>query len=231
MHRQKLSSRRLAVLVALLVASGGSLALAALRDAAAGNHDLGFLAWNLLLAWIPFLSALALVDASRRGVRTAWLVVIGATWLVFLPNAPYIATDLVHLGELSGAPLWLDAIAIGGAAATGLTLGFLSLYLVQTVVAQRCGAARAWAFAGAVLALASVGVYLGRVLRFNSWDVLADPRALGDAITDPLADPLAHARGYAVVLSLTIGLAVTYGILHALGWLRATVDDRGPGAR
>ena len=99
-----------ATLALLSVAAVGLLVLRADR---VGEAAFFFLPWNLFLAWIPFVLALALaVVHVRRGPRPL-LWSLGAGWLLFLPNAPYILTDFIHLGRLRGAPLWFDAALIG----------------------------------------------------------------------------------------------------------------------
>ena len=104
---------------------------------------------------------------------------LGALWLLFFPNAPYIATDFVHLQHDPLAPFWYDAVTIAAFAWMGVLLGFASLYLMQTVVRQ-------WRGVGGRLdrspssrsALGSLGIYLGRFLRLNSWDALEHPSVL-----------------------------------------------------
>lgn len=219
------SNRRRATLAALALASAACVGLVAARALHAGFADYGFLVWNLFLAWIPFGLALIVYDGARRGRSSRWLAVVGLAWLLFLPNAPYIVTDFVHLGRHAGAPIWFDATMVAAFAGTGLLLGFLSLSLVQAVVARRLGRGAAWAFVVAVFGLTSVGIYLGRVLRFNSWDALVAPHALLDALWAPLADPYAHRKVLAVLVATTLALAVTYAVLHALGWLRPVEDE------
>ena len=120
-----------------------------------------------------------------------WL--LGAGWLLFLPNAPYILTDFVHLGRFGGVPLWFDAALIGTFAGTGLVLGLASLLIVHRVVEARAGRVVGWLVAVGSLLLSAAGVYLGRFPRFNSWDVLTDPDSLVSVVlhraTDPLGNP------------------------------------------
>ena len=92
------SNRRIATLFALLGSSGLCAALLFVRMQRTGSNDYDFLAWNLFLAWVPFVLALIVYDARRRGVAGAGQLVLGGLWLLFLPNAPYIVTDLIHLG-------------------------------------------------------------------------------------------------------------------------------------
>jgi uncharacterized membrane protein len=127
-----------------------------------------FLVWNLFLAWIPLLLALVVYDRYRRGVALARLAPLAALWLLFLPNAPYIVTDFVHLGRVSRAPLWFNGVEMSAFAWTGMLLGFVSLYLVHAVARHRFGAIVGWCGVLAALALVSAGVYLGRVKRLTA---------------------------------------------------------------
>jgi len=115
-------------------------------------------------------------------------------------------------GDFKPSPL----LAIDSDEAIGALLGFLSLYLVQSVVRSLAGARVAWVTAVAVLGLASFGVYLGRVLRWNSWDVLAHPRLLSD-LDVILVDP--RAIGMTVLLSsfLTLSYLVLYAFMRLEG--------------
>ncbi len=211
--RSGASRRRRLLLHALLIASLALTVGVACRVVVTQSADLTNLVWNLFLAWIPFVLALALYDGARRGSTGTPLVALGGTWLLFLPNAPYILTDFKHLSPSPVVPLWVDVVVFAAPAWTGMLLGFLSLYLVQSVLRQHVGPRVTWAAAVAVLGLASFGIYLGRVLRWNSWDVIANPRILSD-LGSVVGDP--RAIGMTVLLSgfLTLSYLVVYAVLR-----------------
>ncbi|WP_346007795.1 DUF1361 domain-containing protein [Janibacter terrae] len=211
-------ARWLAGLTALLLA--GTVLAAGLQDVRAertGAPVFAFLHWNLFLAWVPYVLALALLVLHR--VRSpGWLLVgLGVVWLLFLPNAPYILTDFIHVGAIPGAPLWFDVLLIGAFAGTGLLLGLASLLLVHHVVAARVGHLAGWVLAIGSLALSSLGIYLGRFPRFNSWDVLTNPRGLVDVIAYRLADPLGNPFLLQFAALMTAGLVVSYLLTWAVG--------------
>lgn len=207
------ASRRRSLLVAALLAASALLALGvAVRVVLVHSFDGTNLVWNLFLAWIPFVVALVLYDGARRGTSGGTLVALGAAWLLFLPNAPYIVTDVKWLGEYAGGRLAYDAALIGTAATIGLVLGFVSLYLVQVVVAGRFGHVAGWALAWTALALSGVGVYLGRFERWNSWEVVTEPTTIVGQLARAALDPLAHTRP----LALSIAFAVTWCVGYAL---------------
>ena len=175
-----------------LLASAVAAGLVAARVAYSDRASFAFLPWNLALAWVPYAATLAGDAATRRGAR--WLVPpLGALWLLFLPNAPYLLTDFVHLKARAPVPVWFDIALLAVFAATGWLLGLLSLEAWRERWAARLGRAGAWACVAGVSVLCGYGVYVGRVLRWNSWDVWSAPgRVLGEAlghVRAPLAQP------------------------------------------
>jgi len=132
-----------------------------------GDGFYRFLVWNLFLAWVPLALAAAAYALLRRGVDGLVAALLVA-WLLFFPNAPYLLTDFIHLEE-GPAPLWYDALMLSAFAWTGLLVGFASLYLVQIILRRAFGAAAAWLGVFGALGLASIGVYIGRFVRLNSW--------------------------------------------------------------
>ena len=214
--RTSFSDRRLAVFAALVGLSGLVAGLVAFRVAYSHSfEDVPYL-WNLFLAWIPFGLALLIYDRHRRGARLVQLAALGLLWLLFFPNAPYIVTDFRYLTDMTGKAFWFEGLLIGTAAVTGLLLGFMSLYLIQAIVRRVAGTRYAWLFVLVALALSSVGVYLGRVLRWNSWDVFVRPGALLGELAGVLVDPLAHPRPIAITILFTSFLLASYAIFYSL---------------
>ena len=175
------------VFIVLAVLSLAAVGLLAIRLDRVGRPAFTFLVWNLFLAWVPFVLSLGVAALHRyRGPRPL-LWGLGAGWLLFLPNAPYILTDFMHLGRVGGAPLWFDAALIGTFAVTGLILGLVSLLVVNHVAEARAGRVVGWAVAVSSLLLSAVGIYLGRFVRFNSWDIVTDPHGLVAVVLQRLA--------------------------------------------
>jgi len=114
-------------------------------------------------------------------------------WLVFFPNAPYILTDFQHLNTVAdGIPVWYDVILIIWFAWTGLLLGIISLYLIQEIIIRMLGKTASWVFVIAVSVVSSFGVYVGRFMRWNSWDAWHRPIPLMLDIWDQVRHPLAN---------------------------------------
>ena len=213
-------NERQLVLVGFGLASAICVALELVREVQFGTQGFRFLLWNLFLAWIPLLLALGIYDRYRHGARTLVLAPAVALWLLFLPNAPYIVTDFIHLAPTPPAPLWLDGAILSAFAWTGILLGFVSLYLVHAVVRHRFGPRSGWTMVLGALALTSAGVYAGRFLRWNSWDLLVRPGQRLAQVAPHLSDVTSVAHAGAVTLLLTGGLAATYLAFYALVGLR-----------
>jgi uncharacterized membrane protein len=217
---KEVSRRRLRVYVALAASSLFAISLVFARYAYSHEPRFAWVIWNLFLAWIPFVLAIAIYDRYRAGARLLGLSPLLALWLLFLPNAPYIVTDFKHVYADPPVPMWFDIVIAASAAWTGMLLGFFSLYLVQAVVRRAFGAAVAWAAALVALGLSSFGIYLGRVLRWNSWDVLVDPTMLAR-----LVDVVGDRRAVAMTVLLTGFLTLSYVVVYTLVRLDALEVD------
>lgn len=208
-------------MLALTFASGVSVALVFGRILQTGNVRYGFLVWNLSLAWLPLIFALLACDQYRQTTSRNWhFLGLAGAWLLFFPNAPYIFTDLIHLTSRFYPHFWVDLVLILLCALTGLVLGFVSLYLMQTIVARVFGRFAGWCFIAAVATLAGFGICLGRFLRFNSWDVVFKPVELYHGIGNLVADPLANPGAYAFPALFATFLFITYVMLYALTHLQ-----------
>ena len=199
------------------LASMVACALVTFRFIYSGHTTYVSLVWNLFLAWIPWFLALFAENSCRKAGRVTFLVALcGLAWLLFFPNAPYIVTDFLHLQALPPIPMWFDLFLLFSFAWAGLFLGFSSLYTMQRLVTEKLGRILGWLFTLVVLALSSFGIYLGRFLRWNSWDVLLDPRGLAGDVLSRLAHPTAYPRTYAVSFLATVVFAAVYLTLYAL---------------
>jgi uncharacterized membrane protein len=207
---------------ALIAASVWCLLLLAAWRHTFGGDGYRYLAWNLMLAWIPFVLALLLLAAYKRRHATGELVALGAAWLVFLPNAPYVLTDFIHLGTTHRLA---ESLVLASFAFTSLVLGFASLLLVQLVVARAAGALAGWTLAFSAIFLSSIGMYLGRVHRLNSWDVLQRPRLLAEIARARLDDPFGNRYLIFFVVVACGSLLVAYLGLYAISALAASVQS------
>jgi uncharacterized membrane protein len=180
------------------------------------------LLWNLFLAWLPLLFALWACGEYQRPPqrRRMWFFwTMGFVWLLFYPNAPYICTDLIHLTARIQHDYWVDLVIVLMCALTGLVLGFVSLFLMQSAMADICGRPASWVFVALVAYLSGFGIYLGRFLRFNSWDVISKPFELYQGIGSWMTSPETP-TGMLIPLLFAAFVLVTYIMLYALTLLR-----------
>ncbi len=169
-----------------------------------------FLNWNLFLAFIPWLLT-SLVFLFPKLARLKFAMVILMTiWLLFFPNAPYIFTDLFHLRLNSSMPIWFDLVLILCFAWTGLLFGFLSLWDIENTLRKWLKGGYVRIISVCLLFMGSFGIYVGRYLRWNSWNLLQEPLAVLYDIGDRLINPFDHPRTWGVTLLLGIFLNIVY---------------------
>jgi len=179
-----------------------------------------YLVWNLFLAWLPLL--LAILAADRFARRDTWrdrpLALLAAAWLLFFPNAPYIFTDLVHVATIWQHAFWTDMLLVLLCAFTGFLAGFLSLQLMHRLVAVVWGRWAGWAFVAVVSGLSGFGVYLGRFVRLNSWNVLTHPVRVLEGTTLAAGNVLTqwqHTKFFILFsLFLLLGYVMLFAISH-----------------
>ena len=187
----------------------GSLLIGRIYLSGSGGYI--FLIWNLFLAWLPYLSSLWALSLHKRYPRQ-WAVLLlpGLLWLAFFPNAPYLITDFWHLASRPPIPVWYDIGLLSAFAWAGLFLAVFSLRIMQTLVRDFTGPAASWLFVAGVAGLSGLGVYLGRFLRWNSWDLLINPQAVLADVLTRLIDPLSHLQTFGVTFFFAAFLLVCY---------------------
>jgi uncharacterized membrane protein len=189
---------RLTIFFLLAGATIFSVAIWRVRTEFSGTVHYGFLIWNLFLAWIPFIIA---YFTYTLPLHRKWIYVVipiaAFFWLIFFPNAPYILTDFQHLAYSSrDLPVWYDVMMLIWFAFTGLLLGMVSLFLMQQIIRREFGRWVGWTFVALVASLTSAGVYMGRFLRWNSWDILRNPGGLAAYTFERAQNPSLQAIGF-----------------------------------
>lgn len=195
----------------LLLSSALAIGLWAFRSEWWAPRSFRFLVWNLFLAWLPYLWSLWTLSIHRRQPHRWWLLLLpGALWLLFFPNAPYLVTDLIHLRTYPPVPLWYDIGMLISFAWAGCFLAVVSLYLMHQIARAYVGRALSWLMVMGMLALCGLGIYMGRFLRWNSWDVFLYPTDVIGDITQRLAHPFSNLQTYGVTLMFAAFLFVCY---------------------
>lgn len=181
-----------------------------------------FLIWNLFLAWIPYLISLFLPMTRKWKFQKISAFVLLFSWLLFFPNAPYIITDLLHLKARFPVPLWYDVLMIFSFAWTGLLLGYCSLLEVQIFLKKLFSTTFTWFITGFAIFLCSLGIYIGRFQRWNSWDLFSNPSALFRDIGHTLLTPMQHLETLGISIVLFGFLSISYLTLNHLSTIKPT---------
>lgn len=214
--KQLYTSKRFPIIIVSLLMSLYAFALIAYRIEVSNKATFIFLLWNLFLAYIPYgISTLLFLWEEKIKSHVILLIIIGL-WLIFYPNAPYILTDLFHFKVRKDIPVWYDLVLILTFAFNGLMLGLLSLLDIHRIIAKRYSAIMGWLFVGFSSFLCGFGIYLGRYLRWNSWDIVSQPTGLLKDLLDRMIDPTAHTKTYGVTILFCIFIILAYLFVYFL---------------
>ncbi|HEU4718622.1 MAG TPA: DUF1361 domain-containing protein [Bacteroidia bacterium] len=182
-----------------------------------GRRMFLFLDWNLFLAGLPWIVSTLLVlhpGKKNKGIFS-WLAII--TWLLFFPNAPYMITDLFHLRTATDSPKWFDLMLVFSFAWTGIIAGFLSLRDIEQLLHSRLRGKFVRAVIGIMLFASGFGIYLGRYLRQNSWDMLSGSQNIFHEIAQRFLHPQVHPRTWGMTLLFGIFLNLAYWSVGLFG--------------
>ena len=202
-------SGRLNTTILLFILCLFSFGLSLFRILYTHTFEFLFLSWNLFLAFIPwFISSVIILKKLQN--KKFLLVIMILSWVIFFPNSPYILTDLFHLGMSSKAPLWYDLILILSFAWAGLLFGFVSLMDIEKVLESYVGKGKTTFISIGFLFLSGFGIYIGRYLRWNSWDIILSPFALSSDILSKISHPIYYSRAWGLTLFIGLLLNLIY---------------------
>lgn len=200
-----------------MLSSAVSLFLLMARMIATHEPTYWFMSWNLILAWVPLGLAWWLLARLRS---TAWFspanIVLVFLWLGFLPNAFYIASDIIHLPEGGGVSYLFDVVMMLSFTFNGFVLGFLSVYGIHNRLKQKLGGRWTAVLIGLVFLACSFAIYLGRYLRWNSWDVFVHPVGVIFDVSDPFINPSSHPQVFTTMAMFFILLSSIYAVSYQL---------------
>lgn len=180
------------------------------------NNDFvySYLVWNLFLAWLPLLFAIRLVHVLSYKRWSSWEAMGWSfLWLIFLPNSFYMISDFIHIQELTRVDVLFDTIMFTSFIYTGVTLGFSSLYLIHLQLKRRFSGRAATGWIAFTLFVCSAAVYVGRDLRWNSWDIMTNPGGLLFDLSDRMLHPASYPQMLLVISTFWILLMSMYGLL------------------
>ncbi len=170
-----------------------------------------FLVWNLFLACIPYVITILLAHFDSKGLLF-WFGFF--VWLVFLPNAPYILTDIQHIRLSTLQSVWFDVLLILSFAFNGMVIGFASLQIMQKLLRERLSKQTTNMITYIILLLCGFGIYLGRVLRWNSWDIIQNPTGILSDILKRILFPIQHINTWTFTVGFGGFLIITYRLIQ-----------------
>ncbi|MBC7949048.1 MAG: DUF1361 domain-containing protein [Chitinophagaceae bacterium] len=193
-----------------------SVALLFARIVATGQATYVFLVWNLFLAFIPFAISRTIIGTPPVNYKRWKIVATLGVWLLFIPNSFYIITDLFHLEYFSGPPKWFDLLLLLSFAWNGLVLGILSLSQVESFIEKARGKGFSLTIVVFVMWLNAFGIYVGRYLRYNSWDVIVQPVSLFQEMMEILLHPLQNRMEWGMITCYAVFMSLLYVTIRSL---------------
>jgi len=187
-----------------------SVALVVAGSIFSGTIILTFLIWNLFLAFIPYLASGWMQRNTDWNNSRLKFCVAFSVWLLFIPNSFYIVTDLFHLGTFSMIPAWYELAVIFSFAWNGLMLGVVSVRQVEKLINRSSSQRSRLLFIYPIMFLNALGVYIGRYLRLNSWDILTDPFQLFKDISNLAMHPLQYKYAWAMIVCFSFILTLIF---------------------
>lgn len=201
--------------LALLLASFASIFLFLLGAYRNRSWEFAYLVWNLFLAWLPLVFAGWLITVLRRKVWSSWEPLAASfLWIVFLPNSFYMVSDFIHLRDVQRVDVLYDSVMFTSFIFVGVALGITSTYLIHQQFRRRFSTLVSTALLALIFLLCSFAIYLGRDLRWNSWDILTNPGGLLFDVSDRLMHPSAYPQMLLTVFIFFVFVSTMYGLIY-----------------
>lgn len=189
-------------LVILALFTAFCLVCLVIRNAVEGNTVYNFLLWNLFLAFLPLLMAWILYFLAGK-INKVLIIIASLAWLLFYPNAPYMISDLIHVNNTNALVLY-DTLIIFSFSMLALFYGFYSLKIIHFIYRQVTSKRVAHLVIVFSLLLSSAGIYLGRILRLNSWDLFTHPLQTMETIFGHLWPVGKNPTTYVIILLFSL---------------------------
>lgn len=162
-----------------------------------GSTSSLYMFWNIFLAFIPlFISSVLIARTNKDNLIKPFFIVGFIFWLLFLPNAPYVVTDLIHTGRIRAVPVMYDAFFLFSSALVSLLMGMYSLLHMEKIFLLKFSKKITNVIIAVIILVTSFGIYLGRFLRFNSWDFFTSHDFLISKIWQIFSDPIINLNAY-----------------------------------
>ncbi len=185
-----------------------------------GDFLHAFMAWNMILSVIPFILVkwMDAIIPKKKGL----FIALFAGWILFLPNAFYMITDLIYLSlhdflaineqayaswyYLDTLIPWLALFHLVTGVIISLIFGFYAVFLMEKIGNRYLNKKLMFSLTGVLFFLSSAAIYIGRFFRYNSWDFLKVFRIIADFFEGMNFDRIFFILGYTVMLMVFYGL-------------------------
>ena len=195
----------------ILYLLGLAILLNLLRILIFKNKTFVYMFWNIFLAFIPFfISSILILNTNKNNIIKPFFILGFILWLLFLPNAPYVLTDFIHLGRIYGIPVMFDIFVLFSTAYVSLLMGLYSLRDMEKMILLKFSKMATNIIIGIVILFASFGMYLGRFLRFNSWDLFVSRSSLFSNIWRILTQTNSYLNVYFYTLLFFVFIYVSF---------------------
>lgn len=172
----------------LIIATIGCLLVAVYLRTKSDTNMYQFLTWDIFLAWVPFIISSTISYVYHLKLTKTSIALVGvmcAGWLFLLPNSAYLFTEILHAFRYFDSQeetkfwvnidFWYSLSLTFVVAILGLILSICSIHQIHRLLNKRLNPFSSMVVVGVILLLSSLGVYIGRFNRWNSWDVLKQP--------------------------------------------------------
>ena len=173
-----------------------------------------YLLWNLFLAWIPLLLSFYLKKILAKKAWSSYeAMFVSLLWVLFIPNSFYMLSDYIHLNNFTGNNLLFNITFFSEIIITALMLGFFSVRIIEFEIKNRFSKVWSRLIIALIFLISSFGIYVGRDLRWNSWDIFINPGALLLDVFNHLSNPSNYATILTVVFPFFILIASFYYLI------------------
>lgn len=188
-----------------------SIILNLLRVIIWGKLSFIYILWNIFLAILPFIVSSVLLNLNNyKKIKKSVMFLFLFVWLLLIPNAPYIITDLIHIGEVRAVPVLFDSFLLFSSALVGLMFGFYSTYQIESALQFYYSRITSQRIIFIFVFIMSFGIYLGRFLRFNSWDIFTKPHLIYIGIIEIITNYSNFIEASLYTLLFSIFIIISY---------------------
>ena len=176
-----------------------------------GSTAFLYILWNMILAAIPFvISSLLVSYTNKKNIFKPFFIIGFMIWFLFLPNAPYVITDFIHLGRIHSVPVMYDIFVLFSSAWVSLLMGLYSISHIEKIFLLKFSPKITNIMIGVIILFMSFGIYLGRYLRFNSWDIFTSHNSLFSSIWKIFTQSNHYVNVYEYTLLFFVFVYISY---------------------